>query len=122
MNKYLNMSASSIATSEELKDILRNLCLSDYEDTLVNFALDNDIAPVDNGMFDTEKDADSATSHYLTVNKFTSHGTVFYRVSVVGVIEEVEVDENGMYIDNISYNWHGMIDSYDCKRIKEMLF
>lgn len=87
----------------DLRNILKRKDIESWNDAIMDYILENDPLPYENGTFDNYNDAYATTDHTLEILKF-NNAVAYYHLLVTGIIETWLADENGDYLYNIGFD------------------
>ena len=101
--QYTNITFSTEITWHNLRNMLKRKDTTEWNDSIINYILENDPLPYENGTFDNYNDACKATDHTLEILKF-NNAAAYYHLLVTGIIETWLSDDNNNYINTIGYD------------------
>ena len=79
----------------------------------------DDVEPEILGTYDSMEEAKNVTPFSISIDRY-SRNIPYYLVSVNGIIQEYEADEDGEFISGSDYDWFGNISEEEFERIKDM--
>ncbi len=107
MKKYTQITLQAEATKKQLASYLIGKTIEEYEGAIVDFALDHNPNPIYGETFDNKGDAMNTASTYRIICKSSSFCGKLYEITLEGIIEIWEADEDGEFISGSDYDWKG---------------